>query len=108
MSTKEDNDKARQQQLLGKVVGQIVRRRLTAPALFVLETAKPLSFIASQALIFFQPIVQTMLSVQDYQTFALAIEDRDNVEWMIQQLEAAEEAGGSTQETDTNQHGHVQ
>lgn len=107
MTTDEDNDKTRQQQVLGKVVEQIVRRRLAAPALFILESAKPLSFLASQALIFFQPIIQTMLSVKDYETFALAIEDRDNVEWMIQQLEAAEEAGGCKQATDTSRDEHV-
>jgi len=72
---------------------------MAAPALFVLESAKPLSFVASQALIFFQPIIQTMLSVKDYETFALAIEDRDNIEWMIQQLEAAEEARACGQTT---------
>ncbi len=95
----DSSDKTRQRQVLAKLVQQIIRRRMAAPALFVLESAKPLSFVASQALIFFQPIIQTMLSVKDYETFALAIEDRDNIEWMIQQLEAAEEARACGQTT---------
>ena len=93
MSAEESSERSKQRQVLAKVAALLVSRRLTAPGLFILETTKPLSFLASQALIFLQPIVQTFLSVRDYETFAAAIEDRDNIEWLIQQLEAAEECG---------------
>ena len=99
MTAEDSGDKTRQRQVLAKVVELIVQRRMAAPALFVLESAKPLSFLASQALIFFQPIIQALLSIKDYETFALAIEDRDNLEWMIQQLEAAESGRVPSQAT---------
>ena len=88
----QDRERIRQREVLTKVLRLVTERRMTAPALFVLESTKPLSFLASQALIFFEPIVRAMLPLKDYGTFAQAIEDRGNIEWMIQQLEAAEEA----------------
>ncbi len=94
MSAEESSQQNRQRQVLAKVAQLLISRRLTAPALFVLESTKPLSFLASQALIFFQPFVQTFLPAKDYEVFAAAIEDRDNIEWMMQQLEAAEERPG--------------
>jgi hypothetical protein len=53
---------------------------------------RPLSFIASQGLIFFEPIVRTMLTVKDYDVFARAIERRENVEWLVRYLEETEDA----------------
>jgi len=94
VSAEESSQQNRQRQVLAKVAQLLISRRLTAPALFILESTKPLSFLASQALIFFQPFVQTFLSAKDYEVFAAAIEDRDNIEWMMQQLEAAEERQG--------------
>jgi len=75
------------------VAERLIARRLTAPAIFVLESSRPLSYIASQALVFFQPLVQGLLGVRDFAVFAAALEDRDNIEWLIRELEAGEEAG---------------
>lgn len=90
----EVHDPARQREVLARVAERLIARRLTAPAIFVLESSRPLSFVASQALVFFQPVVQGLLGVKDYDVFAAAIEDRANIEWLIGELEAAEE--GST------------
>jgi hypothetical protein len=87
----EASDPVRQRKVLAQVAEALARRRLTAPAIFTLEATKPLSYVASQTLVFFKPIVQGLLSLRDYETFALALENRDNVEWLIQQLEACEE-----------------
>jgi hypothetical protein len=84
-------DLERQREVLAKVAEGLIARRLTAPAIFMLESSRPLSFVASQALVFFQPIVQGLLGVKDYALFAAAIENRDNIEWLVQELEAAEE-----------------
>lgn len=85
------DDPTRQREVLARVAERLIARRLTAPAIFVLESSRPLSFVASQALVFFQPIVQGLLGVKDYAVFAAAIEDRANIEWLIEKLEAAEE-----------------
>ncbi len=80
-----------QRKVLAKVLRVIIRRRLGPVALFALESTKPLSFLAAQSLIVFEPIIRTFLPLKDYEVFVQAIEDRDNIEWMIEQIEAAEE-----------------
>ena len=86
-----DSYKTQQRKVLARVLKFIIQRRMTAPALFVLESTKPLSFLAAQSLIVFEPIIRTILPLSDYEVLTAAIEDRENIEWMIQQLEAVEE-----------------
>ena len=88
---KDAYDRDCQREVLAKVAEGLAVRRLTAPAIFTLESTKPLSYVASQALIFFQPIVQGLLGIKDYEIFAAALEDRENIEWLIQRLEEHEE-----------------
>ncbi|MGE5532166.1 MAG: hypothetical protein ACM3VW_08640 [Bacteroidota bacterium] len=84
-------DLERQREVLRKVAEGLVARKLTAPAIFVLESSMPLTYVASQALVLLRPFVQAIIGIRDYEVFAAALEDRGNVEWLIQQLEAAEE-----------------
>lgn len=83
-------DPARQRELLGRVAAALIGRRLTAPAIFALESLKPLSYVSAQALVFLQPLVQLAVPVRDYELLAAALEDRANIEWLIQRLEAHE------------------
>jgi hypothetical protein len=83
-----------QREVLGRVADQIARRRLTAAAIFTLESMRPLSFVASQALVALGPLIEPLLSVRDYGTFYDALEDRRNVDWLINRLEEAENQGG--------------
>jgi hypothetical protein len=87
-------DRERQREVLGKIARELARRRLTAPAIFTLESMMPLSFIASQALVMLRPFVQALVGGKDYAVFAAALEERENVEWLLRELEAAEEARG--------------
>lgn len=82
MSTQEE-----QREVLQKVADELTRRHLATPAIFMLESVKPLTFIASQALVVFEPLLQALLSINQYRVFCDAIENRGNVEWLIAQLE---------------------
>lgn len=84
-------DRERQRAVLGKVARELARRRLTAPAIFVLEGMMPLTYVASSGLVMLKPLVQALIGIKDYEVFAAALEDRENVEWLLRQLEAAEE-----------------
>lgn len=88
-------DRDRQREVLGKIARELVRRRMTAPAIFMLESMMPLTYVASSALVMLRPLVQMLIGIRDYEVFAAALEDRQNVEWLLQQLEAAEENQGS-------------
>lgn len=93
-----NSQKIKQRKVLAKLLRFIIQRRMSAPALFALESVRPLSFLASQTLITFEPIIRTVLPLPDYEIFTQAIEDRDNIEWMIQQLEAVEQKQGQQPE----------
>ena len=80
----------RAKELLAKIAHQVVKRKLSVPAIMFLESVKPLSFIGSQALIFLQPMVQAFLNRKEYDEFAVMMEDRENVELLLQEIEKQE------------------
>jgi len=79
--------------LLKRVAARVVELHLEVPAVLTLESVRPLSFVASQAMIFFQPLVLALLRFSDYQRFAALAERRDALEALIALIERrAEEA----------------
>ena len=60
---------------------------LVAPAVFFLEANKPFSFIGSQALLFFQPLLGFLLGDEVVGGYARLFEDQDNVERLLHLLE---------------------
>ncbi len=73
--------------VLEKLAKMVVKRGFSIPAIMFLESIKPLNYISSQALVFFEPIVQTIFSFQDYDTFRLALEKRETMEIIILKIE---------------------
>jgi hypothetical protein len=76
--------------VLDKLAERVVRWKMSVPAIIFLESVKPLNYIGSQALVFFEPIVQTLFNFKDYDTFRRAMERRENVEVLLQKIEAAD------------------
>ena len=76
-----------QREMLEKIAMQVVKRRLTAPAILFLEMCKPLNFLGSQVLIALNPFVQAVFNTAEYQKFALIIEKDANVELLIRLIE---------------------
>jgi hypothetical protein len=77
----------RRTELIDKIAKKIVDMRMTVPAILFLESVKPLSFIGSQVMVFFQPIFRTFFSLQEYDEIALMLEERGNVERLILAIE---------------------
>ncbi len=91
------------EELIEKVARRVVDWRMSIPAIVVLESGKPLSFVASQVLVFFEPIVQSIFTIKDYDRFIRLLEDRDKVELLIQRIEQLEDEfqhGAKEPETD--------
>ncbi|HQK95344.1 MAG TPA: hypothetical protein PLD23_17745 [Armatimonadota bacterium] len=78
--------------LIERLARRVVGLHMAPPAIFVLESTKPLTFIASQALIVFEPIVQAVFSFREYREFQRLMEDRANVERLIDRIEDLEDA----------------
>lgn len=77
--------------LLQGIASRIVRMGLAVPAVFFLESSKPLSFIGSQALVFLEPFVKAFLNLKSYDRFTALMEERSSVERLIQKIERSEE-----------------
>jgi len=77
-------------ELLDRIARVVVRWGMSVPAIFLLESAKPLSFIGGQFLHFLSPIVHSVASVRDLDRLAVLLERRETVEDLIQRIERAE------------------
>jgi ASC-1-like (ASCH) protein len=74
--------------VLEKAARMVVQWKMTVPAIVFLESVKPLNYIGSQAMVFFEPIVQAVFSIQDYDTFRSALEKRESIEVLLHKIEA--------------------
>lgn len=74
--------------VIEKVAHQVVKRSMTVPAIIFFESVKPMNFIGSQAMVFFEPMVQSIFEFKDYNTLRQALEKRQTLEILIQRIEA--------------------
>ncbi len=81
----------RREQILDKIAQKIVDLKLSPVAIVILESGKPLSFVGSQLMVFFQPIVTSIFPFQQYDEVSALLEDRANVEALIQKIEKLED-----------------
>ena len=77
--------------LLDRLAELTVRHRMTVPAILLLESVKPLSFLGSQALLFFEPMVRAFFSVPDYDRVVALLERRESLEALLVRIEAKED-----------------
>jgi hypothetical protein len=90
-TTPTPNPELTDEELIERTAAEVVQRRLAAPAVFLLESSRPLSFIASQGLIFLGPFIDAAFEVPQYDAFCRMIEKRENVEKLTQRIEELEE-----------------
>jgi len=79
-----------EERILEKVAERVVRWKMSVPAIIFLESVKPLNYIGSQTMVFFEPIIQSVFNFKEYDTFQRAMERRENVERLLQMIEAAD------------------
>ena len=77
-------------EVMDRFARKIIEWRMTAPAILFLESAKPLSFLGNQALVFFQPMVQSIFNFKTYDEVVEILEDRDNLEYLLSKIEELE------------------
>ena len=56
--------------ILDKLAKRVVRWKMAVPAIIFLESIKPLNYIGSQTMVFFEPIVQTLFNFLRSEEFA--------------------------------------
>lgn len=80
----------RDRALIDRLAAFVVRRRMTVPALMLLESWRPLNFIGSQMLTFLAPFVTMVFSEQEYSRFTGILERRGSIDLIIERIEKAE------------------
>lgn len=74
-------------ELMRRLAAKVVEWQMTVPAILFLESVKPLNYIGAQAMVFFEPIVQTVFNLKDYDTMRIMMEKRENVELLLLKIE---------------------
>lgn len=83
-------DTKRRDELIEAIANRIDQFGMVVPAIFFLEMNKPLSYIAGQSGHFFAPMISVLFAT--FEDYAYFLEDRGNVELLIQRLESLSEA----------------
>jgi hypothetical protein len=78
---------ARRDELIEALAQRIESLGLATPAVLMLEAHKPLSFLGSQAILLMQPLLSLVFDPAASGQYASLLEDRTNVERLIQRLE---------------------
>jgi hypothetical protein len=82
----------REEQVMTRLATKVVEWKMTVPAILFLESVKPLNFIGAQMMIFFEPFVQTLFNLRDYDTFREMMERRESVERLLLKIEELDAA----------------
>ncbi|MDP3089522.1 MAG: hypothetical protein Q8N04_02510 [Nitrospira sp.] len=82
-------------ELLQRVADAVVKRGMAAPAVVFLESLGPMSFLGSQALHFFAPIIELAFSAHEVSQVAALLERRDTTVRLIALIEAASAPQGA-------------
>ncbi|MBN1657866.1 MAG: hypothetical protein JXA93_05665 [Anaerolineae bacterium] len=85
------------EQLVERLVEQVRRRKLTLPALMLLDLAQPFAFLAGQGLLLCQPLLGYLVDAPRVEAYADLLTDRASVQRLLARLEdeaSVENKGG--------------
>ena len=75
------------QKIISELALEIVEKGMSAPAIFFLESAKYISFVGSQFLVFLGPIATCFINNKKYYNLVEILEDKTNIEFLICEIE---------------------
>lgn len=75
-----------EQHLACRFADFVVERRMTTPALMLLESGRPFNFVGSQFLAFMAPFVTLIFASNEYDRFVGLLEKRQSVDLLIDTL----------------------
>lgn len=83
----------RDRELLEIVCQEVVKRGMATPATLFLETTRPLNYLGSQTMAFFEPVVRAVLKHPDaWRRFSEILEHRGSIEYLCRRIEALDNA----------------
>jgi hypothetical protein len=88
MTSQSDALGAEDEAVLSRVAERIVELHMEVPAILTIEGSLPMSVVAGQTMHFFQPVVQALFRLPDYQRFASLVERREALSRLVTLIEA--------------------
>lgn len=76
--------------LISDLAEKIVKHGMAVPAIFSLEMVKYMSFIGSQLMVFFGPVITVFIQSKSYYKITHILEERQNVEFLMLEIERIE------------------
>ena len=73
--------------ILERVAREVTRRHLEVPATLALEMHRPLTFLGSQAVIVFTPLLAPAFGLGNMQVLSKLLEDRENLDRLLDRIE---------------------
>ena len=73
--------------LISDLAQKIVKHGMAVPAIFFLEMVKYMSYIGSQLLVFFGPVITVFIQSQSYYKITHLLEERQNIEFLMLEIE---------------------
>ncbi|MBT3180500.1 MAG: hypothetical protein HOB40_07255 [Candidatus Marinimicrobia bacterium] len=95
------SDTEQDRAFLNRIAKKIQKSGFVTPAIFFLETTKPLALLGSHALIFFGPILNAFIQSENYYRTVQVFEEPENIEILLQMIETFE-----TEEKNNNGDNH--
>ena len=77
-------------QLITDLAQKIDKHGMAVPSIFFLEMVKYMSFIGSQLMVFFGPVITIFIQSQSYYRITHLLEERRNVEFLMLEIERIE------------------
>lgn len=82
-----------EQRVIDRLVHEIDRRGLTAPAILMLEGSRPLNYITSQFLVFIGPIARAIFDAGSYNALTGFLARRGSIETLCRAIENYNQPG---------------
>ena len=77
-------------ELISSLAQKIVGHGMAVPAIFFLEMVKYMSFVGSQLMVFFGPVITVFIQSESYYKITHLLEDRQNIEFLMFEIERIE------------------
>lgn len=75
-------------ELFCRLADKVVSMGFALPAVLFLETMRPLNFVGSQVMLFFQPMLRSWFTLREYDLIQQALERRETIGYLTDLVEA--------------------
>lgn len=82
--------------LVERVAQEIVKRKMSQPALLFLESSRPLAGVGAATMHFLQPFVSVVIPQTTWSTLASFLEKSGSVEYLCLRIEAIEQSANKS------------